>query len=90
MFWLGQKKFGKRLQKSEKTAFLTSQKKLETQSGSYASAPNINKNDISWQNLYHIIFFLDEKFNTDIFDYYKHWCQITVFTKKMKKKLHKS
>ena len=35
MFWLGQKKFGKRFQKSEKTAFLTSQKKLETQSGSY-------------------------------------------------------
>ena len=35
MFWLGQKKFGKRFQKSEKTAFLTTQKKLETQSGSY-------------------------------------------------------
>ena len=36
MLWLGQKKFGKRFQKSEKTAFLTNQKKLETQSGSYA------------------------------------------------------
>ena len=35
MFWLGQKKIGKRFQKSEKTAFLTSQKKLETQFGSY-------------------------------------------------------
>ena len=27
MFWLGQKKFWKKVQKSEKTAFLTSQKK---------------------------------------------------------------
>ena len=38
MLWLGQKKFGKRFQKSEKTAFSTSQKKLETQSGSYVCA----------------------------------------------------
>ena len=41
MFWLGQKKFGKRIQKSEKTAFLTSQKKLKSQSGSYGCTKTV-------------------------------------------------